>query len=226
MNICVVFLALASAVCSTSLLSGADLSQYREFQLGMPVAGAAKQTRIELSATQLISSRPERIEELDWRPGLSAASSAQPDSVKEIRFRFYNGKLFEMAVTYDQDRVAGLTDADMIQAISGVYGASTKPLSAEMNFNSGYKNNVKILAQWQDAQSLISLVRFPYESGFGLVVTSKPMEILARQALLESERLDHVEAPQRELALKATQLEEKRALDEKSRVINKPVFRP
>lgn len=226
MNIYAVFFTLASAVCSTSFLSGADLSRYRDFQLGMPLADAAKQTRIDLSATHLISSRPERIEELDWRGSLSLTSSAKPDSVKEVRFSFYNGQLFEMAITYDQDRVAGLTDTDMVEAISDVYGPSTKPVSAEMTFNSGYNNSVKVVAQWQDARNSISLVRFPYEGGFGLVVTSKSREILARQAIRESERLDHVEAPQRELALKATQLAEKQAADEKSRLVNKPVFRP
>ena len=226
MNIHLAVFALSSAVCSVSLSSGADLSRYRDFQLGMSLADVAKQTGIALSAAQLVSSRPERIEELDWRTSSTLTSPTRADSVKEVLFSFYNGELFEMAITYDQDQVAGLTDADMVEAISGIYGRSAKPAAAEMTFNSGYSKTVRVIAQWQDARNLLSLVGFPYDEGFGMVVSSKSSEILAQRAIRESERLDHVEAPEREIALKAKQLAEKQAVDEKSRLVNKPVFRP
>src|SRR6185312_11222695 len=103
-----------SVLASVPLFAG-DLSVYREFHLGSSPGQVAKQAGMESSATNLISSRPERIEELDWSVNRFESPSTRPDSVREIRFRFYNGNLFEMMVSYDRDRTAGLTEADMTE---------------------------------------------------------------------------------------------------------------
>ena len=203
-----------------------DLSVYREFRLGSSPGEVAKQAGMESSATNLISSRPERIEELDWSVNRFESPSTRPDSVREIRFRFYNGNLFEMMVSYDRDRTAGLTEADMTEALSGIYGPASTPVTKEMSFNSGYNSTVRVIAQWGDPQNLLSLVGFSYGDGFGVIVSSKPTLAMARQAIGESERLDRMEAPQKALDLKAKLDAEVAAKDEKSRLVNKPGFRP
>lgn len=215
-----------SLLASASLLPASDLSRYREFHLGSSPADAAKLARMDSSAVNLVSSRPERIEELDWKITRFASPAAQSDSVREIRFRFYNGSLFEMMVSYDRDRTSGLTDADMKEALSAVYGPASAPVMKEMSFNSGYDSTVRVIAQWDDPHSLISLVGFSYGDGFGVVVSSKPTLALARQAIAESERLDQFEAPQKALDLKAKLDAEVAAKDERSRLVNKPEFRP
>ena len=91
---------------------------------------------MESSEIRLISSRPERIEELDWKTNRSALATTPSDSVREIRFRFYNGSLFEMMVSYDMDRTGGLNDADMTEALSAIYGPAAPPAAKEMAFNS------------------------------------------------------------------------------------------
>jgi len=80
-NLRPVVFVLLSVLAAASLLPGSDLSRYREFQLGMPLADAAKQAGIESSEAKLISSRPERIEGLDWRTDRSASAV-----VKEMAF--------------------------------------------------------------------------------------------------------------------------------------------
>ena len=72
----------------------------------------------------------------------------------------------------------------------------------------------------------MTLVGMPYGGGFGLVVSSTRDEPLAQKALLESKRLDQLEAPQKELDLRAKQAADAEAKDEKSRLANKPEFRP
>jgi hypothetical protein len=215
-----------STLASASLLPASDLSAYREFHLGSSPADVARQAGMESSETELISSRPERIEELNWRIKPFASPATGPDSVREIRFRFYNGKLFEMMVSYDRDRTGGLTDADMTEALSAVYGPAATPVTKEMDFNSGYHSTARVIAQWNDPQSLLSLVGFSYGGGFGVIVSSKPTLALARQAIAESEQLDQMEAPQKALDLKAKLDAEAEARDEKSRLVNKPGFRP
>jgi hypothetical protein len=209
-----------------SLLPASDLSLYREFHLGSSPGDIAKQAGMESSEAKLISGRPERIEELDWKIDRFRSPATQSDSVREIRFRFYNGNLFEMMVSYDRERTGGLTDADMTEALSAVYGPASRPATKEMSFNSGYNSTVRVIAQWDDPRSLLSLVGFSYGDGFGVIVSSKPTLALARQAIAESERLDQMEAPQKALDLKSKLDAEAEARDEKSRLVNKPGFRP
>jgi hypothetical protein len=230
MNFRPVVFALAGAFAATCLLPAAELAaespvgKYRAWRLGTPLAEVAKLAGIASTETKVISRRPQRIEELDLRTSQSFAS--KPDSVREILFRFYNGGLFEMMIMYDRDQTGGLTDADMTEALAAVYGPGSAPATKEMAFNSGYNNTVRVIAQWTDAQSMLSLVGFPYAAGFGVVVSSKANEALAKQAILESARLDRVEAPQRELELRAKQAADMAAKDEQSRLVNKPGFRP
>lgn len=218
----IVFPILASA----SLLPASDFSRYRDFHLGSSLADVAKQAGIEASEARLVSSRPERIEELDWRTNRFGSNAPRPDSVREIRFRFYDGSLFEMMVAYDGDQTGGLTDADMTEALSRVYGQASAPVTKEMVFNSGYTTTVRTIAQWGDVQSTMSLVGFTRGRGFGLIVSSTQDQTLARRALEESERLDQAEAPQRARDEQAKQVADTEAREEKSRLVNKPGFRP
>lgn len=226
MNLGAIMFLAVSLLASSSLLPGNDLSRYREFQLGTPLADVAKQAGMESSDTKLISSRPERVEELDWRADRSPSGGSRPDSVREIRFRFYNKGLFEMMVAYDSGQTNGLTDTDMTEALSAIYGLATPPVVKEMTFNSGYSTTVRVVAQWSDAENLVRLVGFPYGGGFGVVVSSKSSQMLAQQAIAESERLDRLEAPQRALDDRAKQVADAATRDEKSRLLNKPGFRP
>lgn len=219
---------LSSLLASSLLLHGADAvtrnpaSRYRTFQLGDAVADVAKQTGITLSDAKVISTRPERVEELNWR----VIPTSTQDSVQKILFRFYNGALFEMTISYDPSRTGGLTDADLTESLAAIYGPGSAPVAKEIAFNSGYTDTVRAISQWGDSQSRVTLVGLPYGGGFGLVVSSTRDEPLAQRALLESARIDRVEAPQKELDLRAKQAAEAEAKDEKSRLMNKPEFRP
>src|SRR5438477_2669666 len=157
-------LLLSSAVVSVSLMPGADLASYRNYRLGMSAMEVAKQAEIGSPEPKLISSRPERIEELDWRINRTPPSAARSDPFKDLLFSFYNGELFEITVTYDVDQTRGLTDEDLIESISGVYGSTSKPVAAELSFNSGYSRTVKVIARWEDERYQLSLVRLPYGS--------------------------------------------------------------
>jgi hypothetical protein len=176
---------------------------------------------IASSEARLISSRPERVEELDWRIS-QLSDGAKPDSVREILFRFYNGALFEMMITYDRDQTGGLTDVDMTEALAAIYGPARPPAVKEIGFNSGYNHVVRAIAEWRDTNNLMNLVGFAYGGGFGVVVSATGDQILARQALLESERLDRAEAPQRALDLRAKEVADTQARDEKSRSLTGP----
>ena len=112
---------------SVSSIEAQDLSRYREFRLGMNLLAVAKQADMQPSEARVIHQRPAVIQELEWRPQSSLTSSSQADPVSEVLFTFYNGELFRMVVNYDQHKTEGLTDEDMVEAISAKYGIATRP---------------------------------------------------------------------------------------------------
>src|SRR6266487_5409190 len=209
-------------VLTTPLTHAQDLSRYREFQFGMNVVAVAKQADVKPSEAKVIHQRPAVIQELEWRPQRFLASSPQAEPVKEILFSFYNGELFRMLVNYDQHKTEGLTDEDMVEAISAKYGIATRPatkitLLLSSSFHV-YNDIEKVIARWEDSQYSFNLFRSSYQPTFGMLVFSKSLDALARAAVVEAIRLDEQEAPQREIERQKKQAEEDHAAQEQARL--------
>jgi hypothetical protein len=211
-----------------------DLSRYREFQLGTNLPAVAKQIRVKPSEAKAIHERPAMIQELEWRAPFTD-SSQRSESVGSILFRFYNGELYRLVVTYDRERIEGMTAEDIVEAVSAKYGTANRPtaeiiLSETYLFTNGEKMIVdrskKVIARWEDSQYSFNLFQFSSETTFGLVAYLKRLDDLAKAAIVESVRLDEQEAPQREVESRKKKDEESRAKQEKARRVNKPPFRP
>jgi hypothetical protein len=216
------------AVLSTPMIDAQDLSRYREFRFGMDLLAVAKQSDVKLSETRVVHQRPAMIQELEWWPQHSLAASPQADSVKEVLFSFYNGELFRIVVHYDPYWTQGLTNDDMVEAISATYGTATRPAAKMISFSSsqGYNDSEKVMARWEDSQHSFNLFRSTYQPTFGMVVFSKRLDALARLAIVETIRFDEQEAPQREIERERKEDQADRAAQEKARPANKVKFRP
>ena len=182
------------------MLSAAELSTYRGFQFGMDLSAAAQQAGVKASDAKRVHQRPALIEELEWHPG-GFRSSANADPIKEGLLCFYKGELYRIVVTYDRDRVAGMTADDMIAAISGTYGIATRP-NAEIAYHSNYAEVAPVIARWQDSEYSYNLVR-------PVVATVWPGYVLETTGCFGGSRDNRggstgpVEAPQR--AIEASQ---------------------
>ncbi len=194
----------------------------------MNLLAVAKQIDARPSEVKVIHQRPAVIQELEWRPRHALASSREAGSVNEVLFTFYNGELFRMVVSYDQQRTEGLTDQDMIEAISATYGVATQPAAKIILFSSSYiyNDSEKVMARWEDSQSSLNLFRSSSQPSFGMLVLSKPVDALAQEAIRKAIQLDEQEAPQRDIERRKKEGEETRAAQEKARPANKADFRP
>lgn len=217
-------------VLATQVVQSQGRSRYRDFQLGGDLASISSLSGVAASEARTIHLRPAMMQELQWRRpyALSGAASAQTDAVQQIAFSFYNDQLSKMVVDYDHDRTAGMTDADLIDAISTEYGVPLKPgsrtsrgVASQIEGESGTP-----IARWGDADYSVVLYRSSYASGFRIIVTSPRLEALARTAGAEAARLDEVEAPRREIARQKKETENARASQDKARLANKAAFRP
>ena len=211
-------------VLGASALGAEELSTYRGFQLGMDLSAAAKQAGIETSEVKLVHQRPALIQKLDWQPS-ALRNSGDGDAIKEGLLSFYNGALYRIVVTYDRDRVEGLTTDDMIAAISSTYGVATRP-KADIAYHSNYAEMAQVIARWQDSQYSFNLVRSGYGDSFALVMYSKRLDALAAAAITEAARLDATEAPERAIESSRKQEQDQRLSLEKARQVNVPNFKP
>lgn len=217
---------------STHALEAQDRSRYRDFQLGGNLTSVSALTKVAASEAKTIHQRPAVIQELEWRlpyfSFTSGSTASVQDPVRQIVFSFYDDQLSKMVVDYDHDRTAGLTDADLVEAISTTYGPALTPaaknvravvLQSEEEFGTP-------VARWGDTDYLVVLYRSSYASGLRLIVTSRRLDALAHTAAAQAIRLDDREAPQREIARQKKEAEDSRVSQEKARTANKAAFRP
>jgi hypothetical protein len=217
-------------VLSTHSLNGQGPPQYRDFQLGGDLLSVSALAKVTASEAKTIHLRPAVIQELEWRPPyfVSGSTAPQNDPVQQIVFSFYNDQLFRLVINYDRQRTDGMTDADLIEAISTAYGPPLKPavkktrsVLSQLEEESGTP-----VARWGDADYSVVLYRSSYASEFRVIVTSPRLEALARTAAAQAIRLDEREAPQREVARQKKEVEDTRLSQEKARIANKAAFRP
>src|SRR5205085_11735199 len=116
---------------------------------------------------------------------------------------------------------------DIIEAISAMYGMASTPGGAISISNyTSFEDEEKVLARWDDPQYSYNLYRSSYGNTFGLIAFSKALDLMARNASREADRLDVLERPAKEIAQQKKTAEDARAAQETARSLNKPKFRP
>jgi hypothetical protein len=218
----VAFTALVLALAGARIAAAEDLSRYRAYALGSSLTTVATASGTNTADVKTLHERPGLIQELEWRaPYTDAAEHADP--VHNIVFSFADDKLYQIAVVYDRDRMAGLTDQDVVDGMIGTYGAPARAAQG----NRGAKTtdmatDTTVLARWTDASNRLTLSRDVDWRRFQLVLLSRTLEAHARGVIAESIRLNLKEAPQRERDLqKKAELAAAEA-----RAANKSAFRP
>jgi hypothetical protein len=235
-----IVVALSLILLSAPMISGQDLSKYRTFSLGTSLAELSKQVGPYSHYTTLIHPRPAAIQELTFWTLNSSRSWVGVYPVSQILFSFYNGELYRIVVTYDRDDTEGLTDDDMVQAVSVRYGTATSlyPESSffPMNYLDGSTDKVipfflttdphrsadRLIARWEDSQNAVSLLGSGNLNSFRLAISSKRVDAQAEAAIFEFEKFEKRETPQVDIAGPKREAEEL----EVARQINLKTFRP
>jgi hypothetical protein len=212
-----IVVALSLILLSAPMISGQDLSKYRTFSLGTSFAELSKQVGPYSHYTTLIHQRPAAIQELTFWTLHSSRSPVGAYPVSQVLFSFYNGELYRIVVTYDRNDTEGLTDDDMVKAVSTRYGTATT-LYPEINFfptnyldgstdkvipflltNAANRSADVVIARWEDSQNSVNLFRSTSRNSFGLAISSKRLDAQAEAAIFEFEKLEKLEAPQVEI---------------------------
>jgi hypothetical protein len=221
----------AAVLLVASAAQSQDRTLYRDYRLGNTLTSVAKIAKVSAAGAKTVHQRPGLIQELEWRqPYMMIGSAMSPsDPVQRIVFSFYDDQLFRLVISYDRQRTNGLTDGDMMDALSATYGVALLQPSA----NSVPALTASLLgelgapiAQWADVDYSVALYRSSFASEYRVIVTSPRLDALAETAAAEAIQLDEREAPQREVERKKKEAADTRASQEKARLANKATFKP
>ena len=214
-------------ILSVQLASAQDMSRYRAYALESSLDAVIATSGARGADAKTLHQRPATIQELQWRAPYVSSGDTLADPVREIAFTFYNDALYQVVVNYDRDRTEGLTNKDILDALSATYGvpalasARTRTSPPAEAFPDGI-----VLARWETAESLVTLIRGSDTPEFQLILISKPLSTRARSAIREAIRLDAIEAPRRESEQRKKEAGDASAARDKTRVTNKAAFRP
>jgi hypothetical protein len=226
---------IAVSICAAIVLfspsaTAQDLSRYRDVAFGSSVSSVVAITGTSAGAVKVIHQRPALIQDIVWRPQYAVGRPAgRTEAVQEVTFRFYDDQLFMVTVVYDARLVEGLTNRDIIDAVSAVYGPATLTAAASKGPAlppPGTINGSTALARWHSPDQEFTLMREVYPATYRLIGVSSQLERVARAAATEAVRLDKQEAPQREAERIVAEAERRKAAEDKTRTTNRGEFRP
>ena len=224
MNITRVPLVAAVLVFSSHVGSAQDLSRYRGYVLESSLASVVETSGARAADARTLHHRPATIQELEWRAPYVSSGDHNADPVQRAAFAFFNDALYKIVVIYERDRMDGLTDGDVIESLTAVYGEPL--LKSARTPASLMLPDTMLVAQWDGPTAALGLLRGTYSADYQLILVSKSLSTRARDAIRESARLDALEAPRRESERRKQDAADSSAARAKSRTTNKAAFRP
>lgn len=221
-----------TVVCAASLAPSmasatSPLSSYRDVTLGDSVQTVVDTLKAPLSEVKIVHERPTLVQQLTWRPHRSlSGQTVEPDSLAEMVLTFHLGRLVRIAVSYNRERTAGLTDADLLEALGATYG--TAMLTARPTTPSGSTGSPdpEPIARWSDADTLVVLWRQDYPERVRLTLTAMVEDLAMQMAIADGVRLESSEAPARDLARRNAEAAAVLTKAEDARRDNKAKFKP
>ena len=204
-----------------------DVSRYRAYSLESSLDQVVAASGARAADAKTLHERPAAIRQLEWRAPYVDSRSVLADPVRDITFTFYNDALYQVIVNYDRDRTEGLTNSDIVESLSTAYGVPILP-SARTRTSPPVEASADsiVVARWENADSLLTLLRGSYTPEFQLILVSKSLSARATTAVREAVRLDAIEAPRREAAQRKKEASDASAARDKARIANKAAFRP
>ena len=202
------------------------LSHYRDVTLGDSVDDVVDRLHLVASDVKVLHQRPSLVQELTWRPHrFVSGTTMTPDALAEMVLTFHIDRLVRIVATYDRERTQGLTDADLHESLSDVYGVPLLRSTPTQRPDRSLPHR-ETVDRWEDATTVLLLWREDYPGRVGLTITSINEDRALQEAITHGGRLDAQDAPKRALDEQAAKASANKARDEKIRLENKARFKP
>lgn len=205
------------------------LAQYRDVTLGDSVETAVERLKATAADVKVLFAQPTLVQELTWKPHrFISGTTVEPDPLAEIVLTFHKGHLARIVASYDRERTLGLTDADLHELLSNIYGTSLlQSKLTQPSFDPiGPMSPRKTVSSWADADTLVLLWREEYPRRVGLTITSVTADRALQDAIGLGARLMASGSPQRAIDKQAATAQAIKDRDAEIRRQNKARFKP
>ena len=224
-----VVLTLTGATCPLRV-GAADpvFSRYRTVTLGDSVPAVVEALNAACPTSGRSRSDRTWFSSSTWRPQRYVSGAAVDlDPIDEMILTFHLGRLARIAGSYDRNRTEGLTDTDLTDAFTGVYGPPMLPSTSSHTPTPNAKPAAaSVIGLWGDAQTLVTLWREGYRQQLRFTIATLVADAAMREALADGVALAASEAPGKELDRRTVDAAALQARAEKIRSDNKASFKP
>lgn len=165
-----------------SLLGAQSRHDYRAYRMGDDAMAIARQ----LGPPSTTATAPRvlgPVAELRWRAEYDRrGGTPSGDPVALLVFSFYEDQLFRIVIDYSSDRTEGMTEGDMVAAVSRVYGPPAKRTDPPTAVGLHPRRPAdSVVAQWTDGELQVALLAVRGQTAFRMIVASVPLEASARR---------------------------------------------
>jgi hypothetical protein len=163
-------------------LAAQPRTDYRTYRMGDDVMAIARQIVLPGPAATARRVRGPVLE-LSWRVQYVRGGTLSNDPVVLLVFSFYDDRLFQIVIDYSPARTDGMTEADMVAAVSRVYGAPAKRTDPPSPVGlDPQRRTDSVVAQWTNGELRVALLSIRDQTAFRMIVESIPLEGLASVA--------------------------------------------
>jgi hypothetical protein len=161
-----------------------DRLQYRTYTLGDDLASVTLQAGLSVPAATDGPAAHDAVQELRWQARHARRGAAPTgDPVERLIFSFYEQRLFRIVIDYAGDRTAGMTEGDMVTAVSRLFGTPTRRIASPTVVGSAPGQPAAgIVAEWVFGDQSVALIALQDGTTFRMIVSSARDEALALAA--------------------------------------------
>ena len=155
---------------------------YRTYAMGDSLQAISRQIGLPIIDATSTPAVSEAVQELRWHARhVRVGTVSSGDPVDRLVFNFYEHRLFRIVIDYAPDRTEGMTAADMVAAVSELYGTPRRRTLASSDDDFGPSRPTEtVVAQWIRGDQSVALLAIQGQTAFRLIVVSSALQTLAR----------------------------------------------
>lgn len=193
----------ALAIAALGLAASATLAvaqgrpHYRSYAMGDDLQATAHRLGVPVLDATTTPAVSGAVQELRWHARYVRRGTAPAgDPVDRLVFSFFEHRLFRIVIDYAPDRTEGMTEADMVAAVSALFGEpARRTLVASATAAVPVRPSETVIAHWVSGDQAVVLLAIQGRTAFRMIVVSTALENLARASGAREAPVDRPDWP-------------------------------
>jgi hypothetical protein len=197
-----VAIAVLALTASASLAAAQGRPRYRTFAMGDSPVSISRQIGLPMMEVTSTPAASGAVQELRWHARyVRRGTEPSGDPVDRMVFSFHEHRLFRIVIDYAPDRTEGMTEADMVAAVSALYGSPRRrTIASTEEAQAPARPAETVVAQWISGDQSVALLALQGGTAFRVIVASSALQTLARASGAREAPVDRPDWPSIEAA--------------------------